>query len=70
MTERCYTKLDGFYVETIILTALSALWLLWSKREIYKLEDLDASAWIVAKEEATIEKNGTLPEAEMNLDIS
>jgi len=54
MLKTCYTKFDGFYVESILFTALGTLWLWWGKREIYELQKLPSAAWIVERKKAVV----------------
>ncbi|KAG5890265.1 hypothetical protein JTB14_014911 [Gonioctena quinquepunctata] len=46
---KCVTVLDGFYVETVICSAIGILWLWWGARKVRYIQTLSESAWKLNK---------------------
>ena len=53
----CTVIFDGYYVETILFVFLGIIWLYWSKRRIYRLEDMDSSEWLVKTKPSIFENS-------------
>lgn len=47
----CDTLLDGYYLETLLCTAVGWLWLQWGRREINELQARDHQDWQVVRQE-------------------
>ncbi|XP_050297241.1 acetyl-coenzyme A transporter 1 [Anthonomus grandis grandis] len=41
----CVTLLDGFYIETLLCTAIGLLWLLWGNKRVKYIQSLNESDW-------------------------
>ncbi|XP_070562029.1 acetyl-coenzyme A transporter 1-like [Ptychodera flava] len=41
----CVTDFDGYYIEVIICFFIGFLWLLWKRKTVLRLQELDESAW-------------------------
>jgi PAT family acetyl-CoA transporter-like MFS transporter 1 len=47
----CNTLLDGYYLETVLCTAIGWLWLKWGRRKINQLQARDQQEWQVVRQE-------------------
>lgn len=45
----CSTRIDGFYIETIICVIVGFLWLQWGRPTINRLQRLPPSAWQISR---------------------
>ena len=43
--EICTKTIDGYHVEMLIAVTIGALWLMWGKSKINRLQTVSASAW-------------------------
>eukprot|EP00112_Aurelia_sp_Birch-Aquarium-sp1_P007554 Seg1823.8 transcript_id=Seg1823.8/GoldUCD/mRNA.D3Y31 product="Acetyl-coenzyme A transporter 1" protein_id=Seg1823.8/GoldUCD/D3Y31 len=44
----CEIAVDGYYIEIVVGVALGIIWLLWKRRTLTQLQNLDESAWKVS----------------------
>ncbi|KAH3818059.1 acetyl-coenzyme A transporter 1-like [Dreissena polymorpha] len=44
----CITTLDGYYLESALCIVIGFLWLLWGRKKVKQLDDLDLKAWKVS----------------------
>jgi len=47
----CNTLLDGYYLETVLCTAIGCLWLKWGRRKVNELQARDQHEWQVVRQE-------------------
>lgn len=45
----CLTRIDGFYIETLVCIVIGFLWLQWGRPTINRLQRLPPSAWQIAR---------------------
>ncbi|XP_041978909.1 acetyl-coenzyme A transporter 1 [Aricia agestis] len=45
----CITRIDGYYIETVICLIVGFLWLQWGRKTINRLQRLPSSAWQMSR---------------------
>jgi len=52
----CAISIDGYYIETGICVFLGIIWLLWKRRTLVNLQNLDENAWKVAGDQKRVKR--------------